>query len=84
MQILASPDLPFVTQEQKYEYWHTSKHEIKLLVQENADLQVQLMHKQWMIDSLMLEYCPEDMTTQQLQEYALHQRAVPKDNLPCT
>lgn len=31
------------------------------------------------IDELMLEYCPDDMTQDQLKAYALHQRAVHKE-----
>ena len=32
--------------------------------------------KQAQIDWLMLEYCPEDMTPEQMAEFARHQRAV--------
>ena len=32
--------------------------------------------KQAKIDGLMFEYCPEDMTTEQIDEWAKHQRPV--------
>ena len=32
--------------------------------------------KQAKIDALMFEYCPEDMTTEQIDEWAEHQRPV--------
>lgn len=35
--------------------------------------------KQAKIDALMLEYCPDEMTPAQLQNWASHQKPVPKD-----
>lgn len=37
--------------------------------------------KQAHIDRLMLEYCPDEMTPEQVEEWGRHQRAVP-DSLP--
>lgn len=34
-------------------------------------------HKQAKIDALMLEYCPDEMTPEQIAEWERHQRAVP-------
>lgn len=35
-----------------------------------------IAHLQSQIDSLMLEYCPDDMTEAQLENWAQHQRQV--------
>lgn len=45
-------------------------------------LNQQLAAKQAQIDELMLEYCPDEMTTEQLNEWAKHQVAVvvPKEH----
>lgn len=34
------------------------------------------------IDELMLEYCPNEMTKEQLEEWGRNQVAVPEDSLP--
>jgi hypothetical protein len=36
----------------------------------------QLAHKQFEIDNLMLEYCPDRMTYEQLENWSRHQVAV--------
>jgi hypothetical protein len=36
-------------------------------------------YQQARIDSLMMEYCPDDMTEDQLQEYEKHQKPVKYD-----
>ena len=36
-------------------------------------------HLQARIDALMLEYCPDEMTPEQIAEWERHQRAVPND-----
>ena len=43
----------------------------------------QLAAAQAKIDELMLEYCPDEMTQEQIAEYAKHQRAVivPKEQV---
>lgn len=43
---------------------------------EIARLDKLVVHKQHIIDKLMLEYCPNDMTAEQLEEYARHQKPV--------
>lgn len=40
---------------------------------ESIDLTKQLAAAQARIDELMLEYCPNEMTEEQLAEYARHQ-----------
>lgn len=45
----------------------------KQLEAENARLKEQLAAAQAKIDSLMLEYCPEEMTSEQMAEWAAHQ-----------
>jgi len=42
---------------------------------------VQLAAAQAKIDELMLEYCPEEMTNEQIAEYEKHQRAVTEPKL---
>jgi hypothetical protein len=49
-----------------YDAWNADKDRIKQLEQ-------QLAAKQAKIDELMLEYCPDEMTDEQLAEYARHQ-----------
>ena len=46
---------------------------------EVARLERELLAKQALIDRLMLEYCPDEMTPEQLTEWAKHQRPA-KDN----
>jgi hypothetical protein len=41
-----------------------------------SELQGRLDSKQAHIDALMLEYCPEDMTPEQVETWGNHQRAV--------
>ena len=38
-----------------------------------AELQAQLDDKQFRIDNLMLEYCPDEMTDEQIKEWEKHQ-----------
>lgn len=40
------------------------------------ELTQQLAAKQARIDELMLEYCPNEMTEEQLEEWSKHQRTV--------
>lgn len=60
-----SPDLQKLTEELKAE---------------NAELTKKLASKQAEIDQLMLEYCPDEMTQEQMEEWALAQR--PTDLIP--
>lgn len=46
------------------------------LVAEIEDLKKQVASKQAEIDGLMLEYCPGDMTTEQIEEWCRHQHPV--------
>lgn len=48
---------------------------------EIESLRQQLSAAQAKIDELMLEYCPEEMTNEQLAEYEKHQRAVTEPKL---
>ena len=48
---------------------------VLLLVQEVLNLQKQLQNKQYIIDNLMLEYCPDEMTPDQIVEWGKHQVA---------
>lgn len=50
---------------------------IKALVQRVADLEDINDDLQSKIDSLMLEYCPEDMSEAQVEEWARHQVVSP-------
>ena len=40
------------------------------------ELKEQLERKQAKIDSLMLEYCPDEMTKEQMDNWAKHQKPV--------
>ena len=46
-----------------------------------VDQKQQLSAAQAKIDELMLEYCPEEMTQEQIAEYEKHQRAVTEPKL---
>ena len=46
------------------------------LYEEIESLRQQLAAKQSEVDALMLEYCPNEMTQEQLDNWAAHQRAV--------
>lgn len=50
-----------------------SKHVMQKDGEEAAD---ELDRLQAKIDSLMLEYCPNEMTTEQMQEWGRHQKPV--------
>lgn len=43
--------------------------------QENIELRKELAAKQAKIDSLILEWCPEEMTLEQIEEWGRNQRA---------
>lgn len=49
---------------------------IKALVQRVADLEDANDALQSKIDNLMLEYCPEDMSAEQMEEWAKHQAVI--------
>ncbi len=49
---------------------------IKALVQRVADLEDVNDDLQSKVDSLMLAYCPEDMSVEQMEEWAKHQAAI--------
>lgn len=46
---------------------------IAMLDKEVHFLKQELAYKQSVIDALMLEYCPEEMTPEQLEEWSKHQ-----------
>ena len=52
----------------------TESHERKWLCDLIESLRQQLSAAQAKIDELMLEYCPEEMTNEQIAEYEKHQR----------
>ena len=49
---------------------------------ERDELSTKLAAAQARIDELMLEFCPDEMTPEQLANWAAHQRAVPESELP--
>jgi hypothetical protein len=49
------------------------KKELKELEEENNRLKLQLSTANAKIDALMLEYCPHEMTSTQLENWAIHQ-----------
>lgn len=53
---------------------------IRKLERENAELRKALGAKQAQIDSLMLEYCPDEMTQEQMGEWERHQRQATTPN----
>ena len=52
-----------------------SKQKGRWLWREVQALSVEVAEKQAKIDALMLEYCPDDMTTEQIANWERHQRA---------
>lgn len=56
--------------------WATKGAALKWYRKELAEAKRQLAAKQYQIDELMLEYCPNEMTPEQLEEYAKNQRAI--------
>lgn len=40
------------------------------------DYKRKIAHQQFLIDSLMIEYCPDEMTVEQLENWKVHQRKV--------
>lgn len=79
-----------MTKETSFEKWFKTKADSK--IGNSLDLCVHLFEliqevwdmKQAKIDSLMLEYCPEDMTDTQIEEWAEHQKVYqPGDIYSC-
>lgn len=53
---------------------------MRLMAEEsNARLREELAAKQAKIDNLMLEYCPDEMTPEQMAEWAKYQRPLNPD-----
>lgn len=50
------------------------------LLKQFFEQQVIINSKQAKIDALMLEYCPDEMTPEQLEEWEKHQHVVPKSD----
>lgn len=48
---------------------------VQALDKEIDHLKQELAYKQSVIDALMLEYCPDEMTPEQLEEWSKHQIA---------
>lgn len=54
--------------------------EVTKVIAERDTLSAENAHKQARIDSLMLEYCPDEMTSEQVENWAAHQvRCSPED-----
>lgn len=53
-------------------------HDAIAIADEIESLRSQVEAKQAEIDSLMFEYCPDDMTPEQIAEYEKHQRKAPQ------
>ena len=58
------------------QYRSASLGDVERAVDAEMDYREQLAAKQARIDELMLEYCPNEMTEEQLEEWSKHQRAV--------
>ena len=56
--------------------WATKGAALKWYRKELAEAKRQLAAKQYQIDELMLEYCPNEMTPEQLEEWGKNQKAV--------
>lgn len=52
--------------------------------QQLARYDAEISYLQYRIDELMLEYCPNEMTEEQLANWAAHQRPVGESELPET
>jgi hypothetical protein len=57
---------------------------IESLRQQLASRDAEIAYLQSRIDELMLEYCPDEMTKEQLDNWAAHQRPVGESELPET
>lgn len=55
-------------------------HDKNRLINLAVQLQRELAAKQAVIDRLMFEHCPEEMTQEQLDEWASHQMPAPFDD----
>jgi hypothetical protein len=56
--------------------YHMSKEMSAMIAKERAASFAAIVRLQAKIDALMLEYCPDEMTPQQLANYEFHQKAV--------
>lgn len=61
--------------------WATKGAALKWYRKELAEAKRQLEAKQAVIDRLMLEYCPEEMSVEQIVNWSNHQRALENDKL---
>jgi hypothetical protein len=61
-----------------YEKPHTYARRLAVFARE---LELEAAEKQARIDALMLEYCPDEMTPEQVEEWGRHQRAKHNDKL---
>ena len=59
--------------------WATKGAALKWYRKELAEAKRQLEAKQAIIDRLMLEYCPNEMSVEQLVNWSNHQRAIERD-----
>lgn len=51
------------------------------LKSKNAQLVIENNHLQFLLDSVMLEYCPNEMTEEQMKNWSKHQRKVDTSSL---
>ena len=61
--------------------WSTKGAALKWYRNELAEAKRQLEAKQAIIDRLMLVYCPNEMSVEQLVNWSNHQRAIERDQL---
>ena len=61
--------------------WATKGAALKWYRKELAEAKRQLAAKQAVIDRLMLEYCPDQMSVEQIVNWSNHQRALENDKL---
>lgn len=58
-----------------------AKHDIERALQSITTLEKELQAKQAEVDRLMLEYCPDQMSVEQIVNWSNHQRALENDKL---
>ena len=56
--------------------YENQKRDLAELKAENAAQSKRIAHQQYLIDRLMMEYCPDEMTEEQWENWKAHQRRV--------
>ncbi len=57
-------------------HYECAVEQVKRLTERVAELEREIAAKQAHIDALMIEYCPDEMTPEQVAEWARHQQPV--------